>query len=150
MELFMKDNGSQISNMDLELRLDLMDPFILVNFLMGEDMVKGPIYDLINLFMKVTFQMMIFMDKALLYEVMGENMLENKKITNWMEQEFSLDKMENNIEENTQMIKNKDMEYLNGLIKEDMKECDIKENNMEEELILCPTKLKNKENGRMV
>lgn len=56
------------------------------------------------------------MEKELIFGVIKEFTLEIGKQIKWMEKGNFIGLMEENIKDNTEMIKKKDMEYLNGIL----------------------------------
>ena len=125
MEPNMKDNGWMINKMEWARKFGLMVQDTRVIISREKNTEVDNFFGLMDLSMRENSNSIIFKELAFTSGQTVVNMMVNGKIIKWMERgyriyqyRFLLGMMDDNIMGSTRMIRNMDMEFLSGLIKE--------------------------------
>lgn len=129
-------------NMEEVLKLGLMDLNMMVIMLLVENMelelIGGMmVHNTQETGKKTKYQVQVYTPGQ-----MAESMKENGKIIIWKEQVSIYGMMEENTKDNTEMTKNMDLEFIRGRMVVVMKDIGTKANNMVQEPMQCPKKIK--------
>lgn len=116
MEQSILGTGKRIDNMDMELRLGLMELNMKETMSQEKNTGSDHLNGVMVQFILVNFTAIIFMVKECTLGQIIENMKENGEQIRCMERELLHGQMEENILENMLTIRKKDMENLIGLM----------------------------------